>query len=310
MRIVTALMALAASVAPVQAQEVMHTFQWLEFDGLLQRGQSWLLDRQRWVDTRQPPHHGRQSAQTRPRQPSDPPDGVGAAGRDDAGTAIFADGTTMTLFGHGHGQTTEIDLDAAMLPGWIHLLTASPPMQLVFDGNEPSWQVDLSGTTKVVNAMGDCIKNHGITGVPAPFTPSSFAQSGSSPLMGSSTPAPGGDASFALALSQMGPPRADVAPSMQYAPAPSPVAPPPAPPPPVAASQRTLDCAGIVPAQDRLACSLLSVGAHIRFTAHPLSGSTDCFEETSLTQSGSMTSRTSWPGLSPWQRNSGSVSAR
>ena len=154
----------------------------------------------------------------------------------------------MTLFGHGHGQTIDIDLDAATLPGWVHMLTASPVMQLAFDGNEPPWQVDLAGTTKVVNAMGDCFKNHNIVGVPAPFTLIRFAQTAPYPA-DIPTAAPGASPSFAEAMSQMGRPRPDVAPPVQPAPAPAPVV----APRPVATSQ-TLDCASITSAQDRLDC--------------------------------------------------------
>ena len=270
MRIVIALVTLAASIAPVLAQGVTHTYA----DG--------------WVSTDFPgaPNPGCSigsdgsvsgsrlvmGASMRKPAPVDLVIRRTAWLLPDATMrvrAVFPDGTTMTLLGHGHGQAINVDLDAGMLAGWIHMLTASPTMQLVFDGNEPPWQVDLSGTTKVVNAMGDCIRNHNITGVPAPFALGNFAQSAPPPPVGAPAPAPGGDASFAQAMAQMGHPRSDVAPPAQYAPAPSSAAPSPAAPPPVAVSQ-TLDCAGITSAQDRLACyDTAKSGAALPVTVPP-----------------------------------------
>ena len=45
-------------------------------------------------------------------------------------------------------------------------------MQLFFKGNEAAnpWSFDLTGTSKVVDAMADCFKEHNIQGLPPPFS--------------------------------------------------------------------------------------------------------------------------------------------
>ena len=86
MRIVIALVALVASAAPVLAQGVTHTYAngWVSTD-FPRYAKSRLLDRERRIGSRRPPGHGRQHAQTRPGRLVNPPDGVVAARRDDAG---------------------------------------------------------------------------------------------------------------------------------------------------------------------------------------------------------------------------------
>lgn len=84
--------------------------------------------------------------------------------------AAFSDGSTMDLAGRGNGQIVEIDLDGDQLRTWVHDLTANSNMQVVFAGSEPPWQFDLTGTTKVVNAMSDCFIAHHIEGVGPPFS--------------------------------------------------------------------------------------------------------------------------------------------
>lgn len=92
--------------------------------------------------------------------------------------AVFPDGSSMDLTGRGRGQAVEIDLDGNQLRDWVHYLTANPNMQLVFSGSEPTWQFDLTGTTKVVNAMGDCFAAHHIEGVGPPFSGAFSANAG------------------------------------------------------------------------------------------------------------------------------------
>lgn len=83
--------------------------------------------------------------------------------------ASFPDGFSMKLPGTGKGNTIDILLGTDQLASWVHGLTASSGMQLSFGGSEPPWTFDLTGTTTVVNAMGDCFRSHQITGVGAPF---------------------------------------------------------------------------------------------------------------------------------------------
>lgn len=81
----------------------------------------------------------------------------------------FQNASSLRLSGTGSGNTIDILLGADQLPPWVHGLTASNGMQLSFGGSEPPWIFDLTGTTTVVNAMGDCFRSHQITGVGAPF---------------------------------------------------------------------------------------------------------------------------------------------
>jgi hypothetical protein len=83
--------------------------------------------------------------------------------------ATFSDGFAMQLAGTGKGQVIEINIAADQLREWVHELTASSTMQVAFGGGEPNWSFDLTGATKVVNAMGDCFHAHQISGVAAPF---------------------------------------------------------------------------------------------------------------------------------------------
>lgn len=85
--------------------------------------------------------------------------------------ARFSNGSAMRLSGKGTGNMIDILLDAALLAPWVRGLTASSEMQLSFGGSEPSWTFDLTGTSKAINAMGDCFQAQRITGVAAPFTP-------------------------------------------------------------------------------------------------------------------------------------------
>lgn len=84
--------------------------------------------------------------------------------------AAFPDGATRRFTGRGNGAVVEINLDASQVPDWVHALTASPAMQLTFGGTEPPWVFDLTGTTAVINAMGDCFRGLGIAGVAPPFS--------------------------------------------------------------------------------------------------------------------------------------------
>lgn len=84
--------------------------------------------------------------------------------------AAFPDGATQRFTGRGNGAVIEINLDAGQVPDWVHALTASPAMQLTFGGTEPPWVFDLTGTTAVINAMGDCFRGLGIAGVAPPFS--------------------------------------------------------------------------------------------------------------------------------------------
>jgi hypothetical protein len=91
-----------------------------------------------------------------------------------AGTQVqvrvaFPDGSTIDFAGRGSGQAVEIGLDAGQLRAWVHSLTANPNMHLMFAGNEPPWQFDLTGTSRVVNAMDKCFVAHHIEGVDPPF---------------------------------------------------------------------------------------------------------------------------------------------
>jgi hypothetical protein len=92
--------------------------------------------------------------------------------------AAFSDGSTIDLAGRGKGQAIEIDLDGGQLGPWVHSLTANSNMQLVFTTGEPPWEFDLTGTTKVVNAMGDCFAAHHIEGVGPPFSGAVTANAG------------------------------------------------------------------------------------------------------------------------------------
>lgn len=93
--------------------------------------------------------------------------------------AAFPDGTTMRFTGRGKGQNIEVDMPAGQLRDWVHGLTASAAMQLSFGGSEPPWTFDLTGTSVVINAMDDCFRGHGITGVAPPFD---AASSGTQPF--------------------------------------------------------------------------------------------------------------------------------
>ncbi len=84
--------------------------------------------------------------------------------------AGFPDGSSMDFTGRGNGQVVEIDLGAEQLRTWVHSLTASPNMKILFGGSEPPWTFDLTGTSKVVNAMSDCFVAHHIVGVAPPFS--------------------------------------------------------------------------------------------------------------------------------------------
>ena len=93
--------------------------------------------------------------------------------------AAFPDGSSLNFAGRGSGQVVDIDLDAGQLRTWVHSLTANPDMRLMFAGSEPPWRFDLAGTTKVVNAMGDCLAAHHIEGVGPPFSGAVSANAGS-----------------------------------------------------------------------------------------------------------------------------------
>lgn len=134
--------------------------------------------------------------------------------------ATFPDGSSLHLPGTGSGNTIDILLGADQLALWVHGLTASSGMQLTFGGSEPPWTFDLTGTTKVVNAMGDCFRSHQITGVGAPFA------------LGLGTPDAPGEATQPFAAPSTSPmlpiPLATVAPTRLQAPTPTPaVVPPP-----------------------------------------------------------------------------------
>jgi hypothetical protein len=92
--------------------------------------------------------------------------------------ATFPDGWVTEFAGIGKGQAIEIDLDGNQLKDWVHSLTANLNMQLTFSGIEPPWQFDLTGTTKVVDAMGDCFAVHQIKGVGPPFSGAFSANAG------------------------------------------------------------------------------------------------------------------------------------
>ena len=95
--------------------------------------------------------------------------------------AAFPDGATQRFTGRGNGAAIEINLDAGQVPDWVHALTASPAMQLTFGGTEPPWVFDLTGTTAVINAMGDCFRGLGIAGVAPPFS-LAFAEAPTQPF--------------------------------------------------------------------------------------------------------------------------------
>ena len=84
--------------------------------------------------------------------------------------ASFPDGASMEFTGTGNGNTVTILLGADQLAPWVHELTASSEVQLSFGGSEPTWTFDLTGTSKVVNAMYDCFRSHQIVGVGEPFS--------------------------------------------------------------------------------------------------------------------------------------------
>ena len=94
--------------------------------------------------------------------------------------ASFPNGASYALTGMGKGQDIQFDVAGPALRNWIHDLTANSSMQVSFGGSEPAWSFDLSGTTKVVNAMGDCFQALGIQGVEPPFgqPPTATAQVG------------------------------------------------------------------------------------------------------------------------------------
>lgn len=104
--------------------------------------------------------------------------------------ATFPDGSSVRLSGSGKGNTVNILLDADQLPPWVHGLTASSSMQLSFGGTEAPWAFDLSGTTAMVNAMGDCFRAHGIAGVAAPFSAQSTQVRSSQPFGAASPTVP------------------------------------------------------------------------------------------------------------------------
>ena len=83
--------------------------------------------------------------------------------------ATFPGGSSLLFSGRGKGQAIEIDVPAGQMRDWVHGLTASAAMQLSFAGTEPPWVFDLTGTSVVINAMDDCFRTHGITGVAPPF---------------------------------------------------------------------------------------------------------------------------------------------
>ena len=83
--------------------------------------------------------------------------------------AGFTDGSSITLVGQGEGNSIEFDLSGEQLRSWVHEITSSVQMQLVFGGSEPPWSFDLTGSSTVVNAMGLCFREHGVSGLSPPF---------------------------------------------------------------------------------------------------------------------------------------------
>lgn len=82
---------------------------------------------------------------------------------------IFSDGSLIDLTGRGNGQSASFVLDTSNLPAWLRGFTANLDMQVVFAGNEPPWRFGLRGTSRAVNAMGDCFISNQVIGVPPPF---------------------------------------------------------------------------------------------------------------------------------------------
>lgn len=82
---------------------------------------------------------------------------------------VFPNGYSLTYSGFGRGDAIHFLLTDQQLPIWIHEFTKNPEMKVYFQGNEPVWEFDLSGTSKVVDAMDDCFKTLDIKGVGAPF---------------------------------------------------------------------------------------------------------------------------------------------
>ena len=81
------------------------------------------------------------------------------------------DATLMRVEGVGNGKTISVDLSGETLRSWVHNLTAASTLRLTYlGGTTPMWTIDLTGSSTVVNAMGDCVRSHQLAGVGAPFS--------------------------------------------------------------------------------------------------------------------------------------------
>ena len=81
------------------------------------------------------------------------------------------DATPMRIEGIGSGNSISVDLTGETLRSWVHNLTSASILRLTFvGGTTPMWTIDLTGSSSVINAMGDCVRSHELAGVGAPFS--------------------------------------------------------------------------------------------------------------------------------------------
>ena len=90
-------------------------------------------------------------------------------GTDITALITFSEESVLRLAGRGENTSIVFDLTAATLKPWLHGFTAGNTGTITFaEGNEAPWAMDLRGTTRVVNALYECVQANSLR-VPAPL---------------------------------------------------------------------------------------------------------------------------------------------
>ena len=90
-------------------------------------------------------------------------------GTDITAVMTFSEGSVLRLAGRGEDTSVVFDLTAGTLKPWLHGFTAGNTGTITFaEGNEAPWAMDLRGTTRVVNALYECVQANSLR-VPAPL---------------------------------------------------------------------------------------------------------------------------------------------
>lgn len=91
------------------------------------------------------------------------------SGTDVTALMAFSEGSVLRLAGRGEDASVVFDLTAATLKPWLHGFTAGSTATITFaEGNEAPWAMDLRGTTRVVNALYECVQANSLR-MPAPL---------------------------------------------------------------------------------------------------------------------------------------------